>query len=76
MGIDDANAGYPALFFAGLVLAASVPVWIVSLAFGGIALARREPGPVAPLFVVVLSVVLLLMALPSAYRVVRAILGA
>jgi len=71
--ITDANAGYPALFFGGLVAALSVPVWIVAFVLAAIALVRREPRPLAPVVVLALSGLLLTACLPVAYRIVKAI---
>ena len=73
--ITDANAGYPALFFGGLVAALSAPVWMLSFAFAAIALVRREPLPLATVVVVVLSGLLLAACLPIAYRIAKAMLG-
>jgi len=71
--ITDANAGYPALFFSGVVAALSVPVWIVAFALAAIALIKREPRPLATVVVVVVSGLLLAACLPVAYRIVKAI---
>jgi uncharacterized membrane protein YczE len=73
--ITDANAGYPALFFGGIVAAVSVPVWMLSFAFAAMALIRREPLPLGTVVVAVLSGLLLAACLPVAYRIVKAILG-
>lgn len=74
--ISDANAGYPALFFGGIVAAVSVPVWIVAFALGAMALVRREPRPLAAIVIVVLSGLLLAACLPVAYRILKAVVGA
>ena len=76
LSITDANAGYPALFFGGLVVAASVPVWIVSCAFAAIALVRREPRPLAVVVVLVLSGSLATACFPTAWGLARAVMGA
>jgi hypothetical protein len=74
--ITDANAGYPALFFGGLVVAASVPVWIASSALAAIALVRREPRPVAVVVVLALGGALLVTCLPTAWGIATRLAGA
>ena len=75
VGITDANAGYPALFFAGILAAVSLPVWVITSVFAAISLARREPRPAIAGGLLAISGLLSLAVAPIAFGILKGVLA-
>jgi len=73
--ITDQNAGYPALFFAGLLAALSFPVWIATIVLAAVSLVRREPRPLISVGLLAICALLALAVAPIALNILKGIAG-
>jgi hypothetical protein len=72
--ITDANAGYPALFLAGVLMATAAPVCVTGAVLAGLSLLRREPYRPAMAAVLVASCVIALKCAGIAVRFIDTLL--
>ncbi len=56
VSITGANAGLPALFFGGALVATAVPAFAIGAVLAGLSLAKHEPYRPAMLGIVIVSV--------------------